>query len=135
MFSWRAGPSPAKDASTSGGPTGIAVRAESLLDKIRSVRYVLTLIGISSVRRPGRKPARGRCGCLKCLDYNLARESEARQIFLAFFGCNPLKSPDSENYKRKRKKAKESHFAFFRFRFLSPEFARWLQLPWPGVGP
>jgi hypothetical protein len=96
---------PGQDASTSGppstvlvGPTGIALRVGSLLDKIRSVRYVITLIGISFRSAPGPQAGKEKVRLVEAsLDCNPPREPKARQIFLAFFGCNPLKSPDSEN--------------------------------------
>ena len=31
------------------------------------------------------------------LNHNPAREPEAEEKFFSFFGCNPLKRPDSEN--------------------------------------
>jgi len=50
-----------------------------------------------------------RSGC------NSGRDLTRRGIFFIFFGCNPLKSPDSE----KLMKANESNFPFICFHLLA----------------
>ncbi len=106
MFLWMAA-KPGQDASMSGGPFHSSIAGQTsryrrqsriVLDKIKIIGLHIHVNRNRFRSAPGPQTGGERLWLLETsLDCNLSRESERKKIFLAFFGHNPLKSPDSEN--------------------------------------